>query len=57
MKHATNASVMRTSNRKLILNLIRQGPVSRVELAEQTNLTRASVTQIVDVIKASRIAE
>lgn len=48
---------MRTSNRKLILNLIRQGPVSRVELAEQTNLTRASVTQIVDELLEAGLVE
>ena len=57
MKHATNAAVMRTSNRKLILNLIRQGPLSRVELAEQTNLTRASVTQIVDELLEAGLVE
>ena len=57
MKHATNASVMRTSNRKLILNLIRQNPVSRVELAEQTNLTRASVTQIIDELLDAGLVE
>ena len=57
MKQATNASVMRSSNRKLILNLIRQGPVSRVELAEQTSLTRASVTQIVDELLEAGLVE
>lgn len=48
MDHATNAASMRTSNRKLVLNLIRLGPISRAELAERTQLTRASITQIVD---------
>ena len=48
MNQATNAASMRVSNRKLILNLIRRGPVSRAELSEHTHLTRASITQIVD---------
>jgi len=57
MKHATNASTMRTSNRKLILNLIRQGPISRVELATKTNLTRACITQIVDELLQAGLVE
>ncbi|NLD58230.1 MAG: ROK family transcriptional regulator [Clostridiales bacterium] len=57
MKRATNASVMRASNRKLILNQIRLGPVSRVELSERTCLTRASVTQIVDELIGTGLIE
>lgn len=57
MPHATNASVMRDENRKLILNLIRLQPISRVELAEQTHLTRASVTQIVDDLLSAGLVE
>lgn len=45
---AINASVMRQVNRTLILNRIRMRPISRAELAEETRLTRASVTQIVE---------
>lgn len=45
---AINAAVMRQNNRKLILNQIRMRPISRAELAEVTQLTRASITQIVD---------
>ena len=45
---AVNAAVMRRFNRQLILNRIRKGPVSRMELAEATGLTRASVAQIVE---------
>lgn len=45
---AINASVMRQVNRTLILNQIRMKPISRAELAEETGLTRASVTQIVE---------
>lgn len=57
MTHATNAAVMRASNRKLILDLIRRGPVSRAELAEHTRLTRASITQIVDELLESGLVE
>lgn len=45
---AINSSVMKTHNRRLVLDLIRCRPISRAELAEQTSLTRASITQIVD---------
>lgn len=45
---AINATVMRQVNRTLILNLIRMRPISRAELAEETGLTRASVTQIIE---------
>jgi len=45
---AINATVMRHINRTLILNQIRLRPISRAELAEETGLTRASVTQIVE---------
>ena len=45
---AINASVMRQANRTLLLNRIRMRPISRAELAEETGLTRDSVTQIVE---------
>jgi len=45
---ATNATSMKLSNRRLILNTVRKKPVSRAELARITGLTRASVTLIVD---------
>ena len=55
---AVNAAVMRRLNRQLILNQIRKGPVSRMELAEATGLTRASVAQIVDeLIREGIVAE
>ena len=57
MNRATNAATMRASNRKLVLNLIRLKPISRVELAEQTRLTRASITQIVDELIAEGLVE
>lgn len=45
---AINATIMRHLNRTLILNQIRMRPISRAELAEETGLTRASITQIVE---------
>ena len=44
MVRGTNASLMKESNRKLILNLIRQGNYSRADLAKRTRLTKATVT-------------
>lgn len=57
MKHATNATVMRASNRKLVLNLLRLSPISRVELSEKTQLTRASVTQIITELMEAGLVE
>ena len=45
---AINATVMRQANKTLLLNSIRTRPISRAELAEETGLTRASVTQIIE---------
>ena len=57
MNQATNAAVMRSSNRRLILNMIRLAPVSRAELAQQTHLTRAAITQIVDELLEAQLVE
>lgn len=57
MTYATNAAAMRSGNRKLILDLIRQSPISRVELAERTHLTRASITQIIEELSAAGLVE
>ena len=55
---AINASVMRQVNQTLLLNRIRTRPISRAELAEETGLTRASVTQIVEeLINAGLVIE
>jgi len=48
MKKGTNAAIMRKQNEKTILSLINAGPISRVELAKRTGLTRAAITIIVD---------
>ncbi|MDO5323010.1 MAG: ROK family transcriptional regulator [Clostridia bacterium] len=45
---AINSSVMKQSNRKMVLEWIRRRPISRAELSDCTQLTRASITQIVD---------
>lgn len=45
---AINATTMRHMNRTLVLDHIRSRPISRAELAEETGLTRASITQIVE---------
>ena len=45
---AINSSVMKQSNRRMVLGWIRRSPISRAELSDCTQLTRASITQIVD---------
>ena len=45
---AINSSVMKQSNRKMVLGWIRRRPISRAELSDCTQLTRASITQIVN---------
>lgn len=45
---AQNSARMKSGNRRLLLNIIKNKPVSRAELARITGLTRAAVTLIVD---------
>ena len=45
---AINAGIMKKLNRSLVLDCIRRRPISRAGIADETQLTRASVTQIVD---------
>lgn len=45
---AINSTVMKQINRHMILDCIRRRPISRAELSDETLLTRASITQIVD---------
>lgn len=51
MKKATNSALMRIKNEKFILSLINKEPVSRVDIAKKTGLTKAAVTIIVDDLK------
>lgn len=58
MSIGTNASLMKENNKKLILNLIRQGDFSRAEISKTIGLTKASVTIIVDeLIKDNMVYE
>lgn len=57
MDQATNAAIMRARNRKLILNMIRMQPISRAGLADAVQLTRASITQIVDELIENGLVE
>ena len=43
-----NAALMKKSNRLSILRAVREGDISRAELARRTGLTRAAVTLLVD---------
>ena len=43
-----NAALMKKSNRLSILRAVREGDISRAELARRTGLTRAAVTMLVD---------
>lgn len=45
---AINSGIMKRLNRSMVLDCIRRNPISRASIADETQLTRASVTQIVD---------
>ena len=45
---AVNSTVMKQINRHMVLDCIRRRPISRAELADETQLTRASITQIIE---------
>jgi len=47
-KNTLNAAEMRRTNRSLVLEHIRSGECSRIELARKTGLTRAAISVIVD---------
>ncbi len=51
MESATNSSLMRKNNEKIILAMINKEPVSRADIAKRTGLTKAAVTIIVDDLK------
>ena len=55
MTRATNSASMRLKNEKNILSLINKCPISRVEIAKKTGLTKAAVTIIVDDLKKRNI--
>ena len=58
MTNATNSGIMKEKNKRLIINLIRKNPISRADIAKQTNLTKASVSIITDdLIKNGVITE
>ncbi len=48
MKKATNNGSMKQANRRLILDMIRRDPISRADIAQRIELTRASVTIITE---------
>jgi predicted NBD/HSP70 family sugar kinase len=49
-KRARNAAYMKFSNRQHVMNILRKNPVSRADLSRITGLTRASISQITDVL-------
>ncbi|MEA4889935.1 MAG: ROK family transcriptional regulator [Clostridiaceae bacterium] len=59
MKKSTrNAFTMKTANMREIISILRQGPVSRADLARATGLTRAAVTIIVErLVKNGLVTE
>ncbi|MEM1484396.1 ROK family transcriptional regulator [Oscillospiraceae bacterium PP1C4] len=50
MRTTLNAAEMKNSNRRRVLEIIRQQPISRAELARETGLTRATISVIVDAL-------
>ncbi len=55
MRSATNSTLMRQKNEKIILSLINEEPISRAEISKRTGLTKAAVTIIVDDLKKRNI--
>ena len=53
MKKATNSVMMRASNRKLVLDIVRRQPISRAGISAVTKLTRSTITGIVDELISS----
>jgi predicted NBD/HSP70 family sugar kinase len=49
--HSNIPSSLRTRNKSLVLNVIRQhGPISRAQIAQKTKVTRATISDIVSVL-------
>lgn len=48
MTRGTNAGLMKENNKKLILNLVRQGNYSRADLAKEMKLTKATLSILAD---------
>ncbi len=58
MINATNANTMKERNKRLIIDLIRRGELSRADIAKETSLTKAAVSIIVDdLIKGGVVIE
>lgn len=58
MINATNANAMKEKNRRLVLDLIRQGPCSRADIAKRTTLSKAAVSIIVeDLLACGKVLE
>ena len=51
-KRGTKPNHMKTSNQKLVLDLIRRHQLPRSEIARITQLSKATVTLIVDDLKS-----
>lgn len=54
---AINSVIMKQLNRRMVLDCIRRRPISRAELSDETQLTRASITQIVDGLMREGLVE
>src|ERR1051325_3295696 len=55
---AANFSTMRDINRQLVLNYVRErGPISRAEIARETNLQRSTVSTIVEELESDGVIE
>jgi len=58
MASATNSSLMRLKNEKIILSIINREPISRADIAKRTGLTKAAVTIIADdLLKRGMVTE
>src|ERR1700682_4199233 len=55
---AARSSTIRDINRQIVLNYVRERePISRAEIARETDLQRSTVSEIVEVLKVDGLVE
>ena len=58
MLRASNVSTLKSDNRMLLLNEIRKGPVSRIDLSHRVKMSKSAVTIIInDLIQENQVVE
>ena len=56
--NAARSNTIRNINRQIVLNYVRErGPISRSEIAQETELQRSTVSLIVEELRVDRLIE